>query len=126
MRPSFGVDFREHLARYLAEEIQLSAFWDWFMRRTWEASDDVDQSTAALAYDVQLLLFEFSDGLWTELELRDRLRALVTDYHTTLTSSGDPQAPTVRTGSSVTISMVRGWVADLRSLAGGQSATASG
>jgi hypothetical protein len=96
------------------------------MRRTWEASDDVDQSTAALAYDVQLLLFEFSDGLWTELELRDRLRALVTDYHTTLTSSGDPQAPTVRTGSSVTISMVRGWVADLRSLAGGQSATASG
>lgn len=100
MMPSLAIDIHDHLARYLAEEMSLSEFWDWFMPQTWDVGHDVDQATAGTAYDIQLLLFEFSDDLWTEDELRDRLRWFARDYQTTLTSSSITDPTTIQTGSS--------------------------
>ena len=73
--PSLSAEIRDRLAHYLAEEMPLSAFWEWFMSQTWDIGQDVDQRIADLAYDIQLLLFEFSDGVWTEEELKSRMRA---------------------------------------------------
>jgi len=61
------------LAKYLANEISLSEFEDWFFPETWDI-DQVDNTDLLnLAYGIKLRLAEFSNGDRTEVELRSHL-----------------------------------------------------
>src|SRR5712692_6815584 len=73
---SYSLDFniRERLATYLAKEISLHEFEDWFFPETWDVDQLGDLALTNLVYGIKLRLAEFSNGDWTEDELRSLLR----------------------------------------------------
>ena len=72
---SYSLDYtvRERLAAYLADEISLSEFEDWFFPETWDIDQTDNLDLLNLVYSIKLRLAEFSNGDWTEAELRSRL-----------------------------------------------------
>jgi hypothetical protein len=71
------VEIREQLHRYLSREISLSDFKRWFVPATWNIDRDEDLCTRELAADIDLRLAEFSQGHWTEEELRDLFTSIL-------------------------------------------------
>lgn len=66
-------NIREAVMQYIAGRVQLRQFQEWFASRTWDVraeSDDVQE----LVNEIDLLLAEFSNGHWTEGELRSKLQ----------------------------------------------------
>lgn len=70
-------EIRDKLAAYLAEEITLQEFEEWFFPFTWGLD-------TALVSDIKLPLYEFSSDHRIEEELRAALMPLVTNYRATL------------------------------------------
>jgi hypothetical protein len=80
MSNTLDFNIRERLAEYLAGEISLREFEDWFFPETWDI-DQVDiPALANLVYGIKLRLAEFSNGDWTETELRSLLRPFLEKY----------------------------------------------
>ena len=79
---SYSLDFniRERLASYLAKEISLRAFEDWFVPETWDVDQLGDLALINLVYGIKLRLAEFSHGDWTENELRSLLRPFIEQF----------------------------------------------
>jgi hypothetical protein len=79
---SYSLDFniREQLARYLANEISLREFGDWFFPETWDEDQLRDLALVNLVYGIKLRLAEFSHGDWTENELRSLLRPFIEKF----------------------------------------------
>ncbi len=79
---SYSLDFniRERLAAYLAKEISLHEFEDWFFPETWDVDQLGDLALTNLVYGIKLRLAEFSNGDWTENELRGLLYHFIEDY----------------------------------------------
>lgn len=79
---SYSLDFniREQLARYLAKEISLREFEDWFFPETWDVDQIGDLALMNLVYGIKLRLAEFSHGDWTENELRSLLRPFIEKF----------------------------------------------
>ena len=75
-------NIREQLARYLASEISLHEFEDWFFPETWNIDQTDDLNLLNLVYGIKLRLAEFSNGDWTEDELHSRLRPFTEQYMT--------------------------------------------
>jgi len=73
-------EIREKLSQYLKGAISLREFEDWFLPKTWNIHYLGDQSAQHLAYEIGLLLAEFSNRDWTENELRQQLQAHI-DTH---------------------------------------------
>lgn len=76
----------EHLADFLvgsmsARELRVA------MARASVAADTTDAETRALAYGVQHRLAEFTNGDWTEEELKELLRPLVSRYSMRITTT---------------------------------------
>ena len=67
---------RDLLSRYVAGELSLQAFDVWFVR----ATSDVDRTGPAEAIDLTYEIFlrhaEYSNGDWTEAELKEMLHAV--------------------------------------------------
>lgn len=78
--PFLDLAIREQLARYLAGEISLPEFQEWFVPRAWNIEKQGSPAAGDLAHEVELRLAEFSNGDWTEDELKSKLRPLVTHY----------------------------------------------
>ncbi len=76
---SYSLDFniRERLATYLAKEISLREFEDWFFPEAWDVDQLGDLALTNLVYGIKLRLAEFSHGDWTENELRSLLRPFI-------------------------------------------------
>ena len=68
---------REHLAAYVEGKISLHEFENWFFRKTWDVDKAGDPALIDLVYQIKLNWAEFSNGDWTEVELRDMLSPLV-------------------------------------------------
>lgn len=102
---SLNLDIRRWLARYLAGDISLKAFDDWFAPATWNISREHDPEARKLAYEITHRLAEFTDGYWTERELQMLLQPLEENYAVTVRtiSHAAPPLPTWST-SSVTVS----------------------
>lgn len=83
MQYSLDFEIRNHLAAYLAGEISLHDFEDWFFSKTWNVDQMNDPALIDLVYEIKLNWAEFSDGDWTEEELRSMLRPLVEKYKVT-------------------------------------------
>jgi hypothetical protein len=81
-------DIRQHLARYLAGDISLHEFDDWFARATWDSDEQgsgpAQEDARALAHTIEGRLGEFTDGHWTEDELKGLLAPLVENYRVVL------------------------------------------
>jgi len=80
MPSSLQLEIRTELAKYLASELTLRAFEDWFVPASWNVHQTGNAGDADLVYTIELHLSEFSRGHWTENELRALLLPLVTDY----------------------------------------------
>lgn len=91
------IEIREQLARYLANEISLEEFQGWFVPATWNVEQTNNPIAAELAHEIELRLAEFSNGHWTEDDLRSLLGPLVENY-TVRVSFG-----TASPGSSVSL-----------------------
>lgn len=110
MEPLVDREIREQLARYLAGEIPLQQLEEWLVRRSWDLHRIANERTHELVAELELLLAEFSNGDWTEEELRRMLAPLVESY----TVQVGPWPP--RTGSSA--QTIRSPVAPVLPLAG--------
>lgn len=109
MQP-LDLEIRSQLAKYLAGQSSLSAFQEWFVPRAWNIEKRADPAAVELVHEIDLRLAEFSNGDWTEEELRSKLRPLAMHYtvHTsaaprTESSSAIRQIQVVYPGSRVDI-----------------------
>ena len=73
-------ELRQELARYLKGQCTLKDFEDWFVARSWNFSQNSNPSLRKLVSQIELSIAEFSNGDWTENELRQQLRILTTTY----------------------------------------------
>lgn len=80
MNTSLDVAIRDWLARYLAGEIDLRAFQEWFVPTSWNQTGQGDARLDELIGEIELRLAELSSGHRTETELRRFLVPLVTNY----------------------------------------------
>lgn len=74
------LEIRARLAEYLAGQISLDQFQQWFVPATWDIESAGDSAASDVAHEVQLRLAEFSDDHWTEQELHRRLSPLIQSY----------------------------------------------
>lgn len=86
---SHSLDFtiRERLATYLANEISLEEFEDWFFPETWDIDEIDNLAIINLIYGIKLRLAEFSNHDWTEKELRSQLRPFIQQFAVTPSQS---------------------------------------
>jgi hypothetical protein len=84
-------DIREHLADYLAGNLALDAFEDWFVQNSWNAQQS-DPDDRAWVHAVELRLSEFSSGHLSESQLQKELRPFVTTYTGQISFNGVLQA----------------------------------
>ncbi|MGH2397937.1 MAG: hypothetical protein ACRDFW_13380 [bacterium] len=73
-------EIRDEVAAYLSGVRSIASLWDWAQERFWDIDNREDPEQAMLAHEVALLLSETANGDWTEDELRDALRAVVSVY----------------------------------------------
>ncbi len=74
MKPSAFLTLQEQLRRYIADELSLDAFRDWFTPATWASDGASDNDARELSYEIEHRLAEFTHGDWTEQELKLLLR----------------------------------------------------
>lgn len=77
MQHSLELEIRDRLSAYLASEISLRDFENWFFPMTWDADKLDDPALLDLVYQIKLDWVEFSNGDWSEKELRSMLSSLV-------------------------------------------------
>lgn len=77
MQHSLELEIRDRLSAYLAGEISLHDFEDWFFPKVWDVDRLDGPALLDLVYQIKLDWAEFSNGDWSEKELRSMLRSLV-------------------------------------------------
>ena len=78
MQNRLDLEIHDYLVRYLAEEISLQEFRGWFDASTWDLGErGANNDASDLAGEIELRLAEFSNGHWTEAELREKLQSLL-------------------------------------------------
>jgi hypothetical protein len=84
MTGGIDLEIRERLGRYLSRDISLHDFQSWFVPVLWNIEQTQNAEAIELAGEIELRLAEFSNGDWTEAELRSKLEPLVSMYRTEL------------------------------------------
>ncbi len=80
MNPSLDHEIRDKLGSYLLGEFSLEDFKDWFVPVSWDVDHGNNQAAIKMVYEIELRLAEYSDGYWSEDELKNLLRPLVENY----------------------------------------------
>jgi hypothetical protein len=104
------LEIHNQLVRYLANEISLAEFRDWFDQTTWDVDLQGNPAASELAAEIELRLAEFSNGHRDEADLRRILRPLVKTFWTsstyvTGTSATDLMLVPIGLGSGADISI---------------------
>jgi len=76
MADSLTQAIEDRLQRYLAGEESLAEFEAWLVPETWDISPQSDRGAHDLATAITLRIAEFTNGDWTEDQLRDELAAV--------------------------------------------------
>lgn len=84
METSLRDEIHNRLSKYLAGQSELSEFHAWLIPAAWDM-DDESEETKKLAYRLQLLLAECSNGDRSESELRESLWNLIGTTSVTVT-----------------------------------------
>lgn len=104
MEPLKNIEIRNWLVRYLAQEISLKEFEDWFVPATWDVEKSKNPFAVQTAQEIDLRLAEFSNGHITEDELKTLLRPLVQQYEVPLCWHMDKiTLPSYEYGASSTV-----------------------
>lgn len=75
MPPSLELQIRQAVTEYIAGRASLREFQEWFAPRTWDIGSMAQTGELPrLANEIDLLLAEFSNGHWTEQELKNKLQ----------------------------------------------------
>lgn len=77
MQTFLDLAIKERLAAYVVGREHLTHFEDWFLPLAMKVERSGNATAIELAHEIDLRLAEFSDGFWTEDELRGFFRALV-------------------------------------------------
>lgn len=77
--PVLDLEIREQLARYIAGDIRLGAFREWFSPQAWNIDQRADIPTARMVHEIDLVLAEFDHGDWTEEEVKRLFTSLLTE-----------------------------------------------
>ena len=85
MQHPLEFEIREHLFAYLANNITLHDFEDWFFAKTWNIDTLDEPSLLDLVYQIKLNWAEYSEGHLSEKDFRSMLRSLAQRY--TISSS---------------------------------------
>lgn len=72
MPPSLEQEIRDAVLDYVSGAMPVRQFQEWFASRTWDV--DADDDVLRLLNEIDLLLAEFSNGDWTESELKSNLQ----------------------------------------------------
>lgn len=75
MQHSLEFEIRDHILAYIAGEISLRDFEDWFFPKTWEADKSGDTDLLDLVYQIKLDWAEFTNGDRSEKDLRSMLKS---------------------------------------------------
>jgi len=105
MTSPLDVDIRAVLARYLAGEITLHEFEEWFVAHTWNVHQTRNPIAEELTYTIELLLSDYTSGILDENKLREELRPHLTSYESRFTFD-DHETDLVNTGTSARISVI--------------------
>ena len=114
MQHPLELEIRDRLSAYLAGEISLHDFEDWFFPKTWDVDQLSEPALLDLVYHIKLDWAEFTNGDWSEKELHDMLKSIaqkftISDLPTKLvygTSSLNEELPSklfIRSGQSFDI-----------------------
>ena len=71
-------ELRQELGRYLKRHCTLKDFEDWFVPRSWDFNQNTNPSLQKLVSQIELSIAEFSNGDWTENELRQQFANFIT------------------------------------------------
>jgi hypothetical protein len=71
---------REQLSRYLAGQMSLRRFATWLAPIALESFETSDPQTEDLVAEIELRLAEYTNGDWTEEDLRQLLRPITLTY----------------------------------------------
>jgi hypothetical protein len=74
MKSSLYLTVQEQLRRFVAGELTLDAFRDWFTPATWDVDNASADDARELCYEIEHRLAEFTNGDWDEQELKLLLR----------------------------------------------------
>ena len=100
MSDTLDFNIRQQLADYLAGNISLRQFEDWFFAETWDIDDADNQTLANLVYEIKLRLAEFSHGDWTEAELRSMLLSILEKHVIVIGNTISSRQPQISYGTS--------------------------
>jgi hypothetical protein len=70
-------DLKNRVSDYIAGEISLEEFEDWFVPTYWNVLTGKEEELSQMVYDIELRLAEYSRGNWTEHELKEHLNSLL-------------------------------------------------
>jgi hypothetical protein len=65
---------RKKLVSYITGNISLSEFEDWFVPTLWTVHKRNDEKLSDMVYEIELRLAEYSNGDWSENELKEHLQ----------------------------------------------------
>jgi hypothetical protein len=100
MSDTLDFKIRQQLADYLAGNISLRQFEDWFFAETWDIEEAANQALMNLVYEIKLRLAEFSHGDWTEVELRSMLHSILEKHVIAVGNTSSPYQPQVSYGTT--------------------------
>lgn len=78
------IEIRERLARYLAAEISLREFEDWFIPASWNVHLRGNDDAAKLTYEIEAVLAQASTERWPEQRVKEELAPFVEQYTVTV------------------------------------------
>lgn len=96
---SLDIKIRQWLTRYLANEISLEQFENWFVPATWEIEKSGNSLATDLTHEIELRLSEFTNGHLTESELRKKLTPLAQRYSVKIVFGASSTSAYYTTGS---------------------------
>src|SRR5262249_40783259 len=96
---SIDLEIREKLTSYLAMQISLVEFEDWFVTATWEIEKIGNPLALGLANEIDHRLAEFTSGHLREEGLRDLLKPLTQRYSVKISLGSSSDTLSIVTGS---------------------------
>jgi hypothetical protein len=101
MPSTLDQEIRAQLARLLHGEIDLETFEEWLTPATWDVGRSSNAAAQALASELLLKLAEFTNGDWTEEELRELWQPYVPSWSGQLQQRFGSAATVTRSGVAV-------------------------
>lgn len=87
-----GSEIRAHLAKFLASQIDLESFEDWFAKHTWNVHQSGSVAAENLTFAVEESLAEYSSSHISEHDLRAELSQILGSENKLVVFTEAPQS----------------------------------